>query len=572
MAPLTALPRSRAPFVGELAAPVSFEPRVEQEREEQDHETKRRRFLFEALAVGVVAAAVLLFFRVPSELLAPGAFKDDAVYLALGRGIAQGHGYHSVYMPGAPLQVKYPPGLPLIYAALWGVFNSLNTVFFAAGILSLIATSAAASIVWFLARSRLGLSAIIALPFAIGPFFFGSAIEYYTLPISESWYLLSWALVLFATLRACEHANPRANRDALLLGVLLAAAMLIRTQAVALCAGAVLALIVAGRRRAAFTAALTAIVPVASWQIWLTIMRAHGAALSTFSDEKAYSSFVSSGTRTHVLVALGASVWTNIREYFATFAPYLNGYVAVSVMLGIAVIALAAVGAWKMRRDVLVLPLTVAASVAVTLAWPWAQDRLLLPVFPFVGLMAAVTLDLVAAHLPRTGKMVASGCLALIAAGVVRQQLWFRAQAYQASVEGHMPSIFTPTWFLPHNSRLILIESFWINKHARPDDRLLAANPAALFLQTGRTGLPSSPAESRLAPSGFAVPGRFLSNAINGGNVSLVLVEGPDRLNRDVGVVQRACPNAFHLEGQGMGGWPSFLRVIDRGCIAHLFP
>jgi hypothetical protein len=116
-----------------------------------------------------------------------------------------------------------------------------------------------------------------------------------------------------------------------------------------------------------------------------------------------------------------------------------------------------------------------------------------------------------------------------------------------------------------------MLESMWISKHARPDDRLLAASPAGLYLHTGLTGLSSSPSESRIAPPVFAVPGRFLAHAIRDGGVSLVLVESPDELNRDVAVVKRACPNAFHVDAQGTGGWPMFLRVVDPDCIARAF-
>jgi hypothetical protein len=108
-----------------------------------------------------------------------------------------------------------------------------------AGILSLLATATAGSLVWFLARARFGLSPVVALPLAIGPFMFDSAVQYYSLPISESWYAMLWALVVLAAFRVCAESNARASRDAVVLGLLIAAAMLIRSQALALFVGAV---------------------------------------------------------------------------------------------------------------------------------------------------------------------------------------------------------------------------------------------------------------------------------------------------------------------------------------------
>src|SRR4029079_13765378 len=135
-----------------------------------------RRHIIEALFVAALVAVMVLLWRTPPELLAPGVFRDDGVYLSVGRAISEGGAYHSVYLPGAPLQVKYPPGLPVMYALLWTIFGTLNTVYVAAGILSLLAAAGAGAIVWYLARSRLGLSPVVALPLAIGPFFFDSAV------------------------------------------------------------------------------------------------------------------------------------------------------------------------------------------------------------------------------------------------------------------------------------------------------------------------------------------------------------------------------------------------------------
>ena len=129
----------------------------------------------------------------------------------------------------------------------------------------------------------------------------------------------------------------------------------------------------------------------------------------------------------------------------------------------------------------------------------------------------------------------------------------------------------SPTWYLPHNSRVLTLESMWISKHARPDDRLLASSPAGLYLHTGLTGcrrrrpraglrrrFSRCRADSSRTRSGTAASRSFSSKA-------------PDDLNRDVGVVQRACPNAFHMDAQGTGGWPTFLRVVDPVCIARAF-
>jgi hypothetical protein len=73
-------------------------------------------------------------------------------------------------------------------------------------------------------------------------------------------------------------------------------------------------------------------------------------------------------------------------------------------------------------------------------------------------------------------------------------------------------------------------------------------------------------------PSVYAVPGRFLAKAIREDSISLIAVELPDALARDVGVVSKACPRALRLEGRGATGLPEFVRVVDPICIGEAFP
>src|SRR5678816_1200506 len=97
-----------------LHTPIAAHVAVAAAERRSDALSVARRHRVEALLIGVLVAVVLFLWRTPPELLAPGVFRDDGVYLAVGRAIAHGQGYHSVYLPGAPLQVKYPPGLPVL--------------------------------------------------------------------------------------------------------------------------------------------------------------------------------------------------------------------------------------------------------------------------------------------------------------------------------------------------------------------------------------------------------------------------------------------------------------------------
>ena len=111
-----------------------------------------------------------------SDVVAIGAFRDDAVYIALGKAIASGDGYRSIYAPGDPVHMKYPPGMPLLFAAFWIAGGTLAVVSRLIAVFNIIASATAAGILWTLARNRLGLPGGVVLICVVGPFFFEAAI------------------------------------------------------------------------------------------------------------------------------------------------------------------------------------------------------------------------------------------------------------------------------------------------------------------------------------------------------------------------------------------------------------
>src|SRR5256886_17073424 len=81
-------------------------------------------------------------------------------------------------------------------------------------------------------------------------------------------------------------------------------------------------------------------------------------------------------------------------------AAYLfsNQPIGVVVVLG-AVVAVA-VACARLRWSHTMLVLTTLSVTALTLMWPFTQGRLLLPLLPFLGLLAAGTVDAAARRVP----------------------------------------------------------------------------------------------------------------------------------------------------------------------------
>ncbi len=92
-----------------------------------NNRNSERTQVFEPILVGGIVA-VVYYIQSLSSLMAVGAFNDDGVYAVLGQAIAEGRGYVSLHLAGAPIHPKFPPVFPLILAACWKLTGSIEGV------------------------------------------------------------------------------------------------------------------------------------------------------------------------------------------------------------------------------------------------------------------------------------------------------------------------------------------------------------------------------------------------------------------------------------------------------------
>jgi len=392
------------------------------------------RRLLECVGVFAAVVAAHLLLR-ESALFLVGAFNDDGAYVMLGKSLADGAGYRLRYLVGAPVAVKFPPGLPALLAIPWALGGTLAAVRATVGILNPLACGLAAAIIWLIGRRDLRLSPGPVAVAAIGPFLLDQATQYYSIPLAEPYFLLGWtgAVALAPAVRRVP--------GALALGFVLASTTLFRSAGLVLIPAclAVLAL----RRvpwRVFAAAAAAAIAPLIVWGVLHARLVAEGP-LSASPDEVPYWSLIPFGP-TQLPAYLLRAVWNNGSAYFSELSAVLGGPVVVGDLLVLAALVAAAVGAaWSWRRAPAV-SWTAAASLATVLAWPFAQDRLLLPVLPFAGLLAAVAIDEGAKRLPARLRLAAPIGLALAALIVGLRQVELRGQ--QASSRTGLSSRATP--------------------------------------------------------------------------------------------------------------------------------
>lgn len=523
--------------------------------------------------VAITFAGVILLGA--TDHLVPGAFNDDGVYLALGKAIASGKGYHSIHMVGDPVQVKYPPGLPLVLAVLWHIGGALPNVMAAVLMLNALIISGAAGILWYHARYHLAISPLLIGPLILGPLFLDAALYYHGLALAEPYFLLGWAsaLIVAARLHSVE-SQPARSGLALVLGFTLAITSLFRSHAIVLIPAFLIAL--ALRRigwRAWLLCAGAAFGPLAVWHFFHGRMLARGS-LSPLPDEGAYSEWIAQQNLAETARFVLKAASTNIQAYTSTFAHYVSGVPDIGVALLCALTALAGIGAIQSWRRQPELGLTVLTSVLLVLAWPFTQDRLVLVILPFAGLLAATASSRLLRRSTREGvRYGAVAALLLVAMSISLQQVDLRAEALRRLDRGENPTVYGPAYFLTAISRYLEVAIPWVRESTLPDDRILIEYPAALYLHTGRQGVNSDPAEPWGGRSVFATPGEYLARRIVEDDITvLVLGSTQARIIRDVAVIQRRCPDVLRYLGHGPNDdLPVYFRVFrDEECLRRL--
>jgi hypothetical protein len=293
------------------------------------------------------------------DLYVVGDFNDDGSYLALSRSLARGLTYQDLFELGAPAQVRFPPGYPLVLAPLQGLFPQalwlarLQSVCFSLAALGVF--------VGYCGRLGLGEAALI-LAANVYWAFSGTTV------MSEA--LFTLALVLY--LRQLERVGEGGARSLFVLG--LAAALCYFIRAVGL-----------------------VLVPTTLLWRWRRDGRGHGWFLLAFCL----------GAGPHLLSQMGAgyggefasqstSLWDIWRENLAFlpthFGAALVGYppVLLRPWYGLA-FGLALLGLLRLTSRCSAACFTFC-YLLLMLCWPFGMIRLVVPILPFLclGLVASL--------------------------------------------------------------------------------------------------------------------------------------------------------------------------------------
>ena len=429
--------------------------------------------------LGAAVAAVLFALYRPFPI---GVAQDDGLYMILAKAISTGQGYRFINLPGAPAGVHYPPGYPLLLAALSRLTSGIpgNPLVFAAA--NMVFLGIGAAFLYILAR-RAGMSSALATGCALAGFLMPPALWMNTALFSEPMWL-GLAIPWLVWADRADRDESLDARTALMLGASAGCIALVRTQAATLALALVFVLAVRRRWKPAALVLIGVVAVLLPWQLFIA---RHAAEIPEAVSAKygPYFTWFVRGLRAEGLHLLVATVIRNVGSSFAIikalFAPAGGAWLAI-LLLGPPSIA----AAWRLARRTPVVFMAVIAHAAIILIWPFEPQRFIWTSWPFVVLWICAGAAELWERAQRASASrwsparifvaVDAGLIGLAAVGTTAFML--STGAYRAIARGQAKRI-SPT-------------VAWVQQHAPPGALVASDDETAVFLYTGRRAVPVS--------------------------------------------------------------------------------
>jgi hypothetical protein len=466
-----------------------------------------------ALGLAALAAAAVALAIGPWPV---GVFQDDGVYVVLAKSLANGEGYRYLNLPGAPNATHYPPLYPAMLALLWKVWPLFpsNVVLFKFANAVLLGVAAAGT--WRLARGRFGLGPVAAALATAAFTACAPVVLLSVMVLSEPLFLALLLPVLLLGERAAESGR---DRDALAAGAAGAALALVRTLGVVVIPATALVLIWRRRWRAAAITVAAGAVVLLPWQLWVA---AHAGEVPDVFLGKygAYTAWLSDAVRAEGPRWLMKLVWFNTAQIIA------QGWATVAVdplhpivrwSATVALATLFAAGWARMLRRAPVVAWSMAAYLALVVAWPFMPARFTWGIWPLVGCAFALGVDAVWRWRPprryAPARLAALTVAFLLAVGYARYNALGVTRGWWTRVQQGVADRARP-----------LAE--WVVANTAPDAVLATDDDVLLHLYTGRRAMPNGAftAQEHMRPQTPAFATATLRRILRTHRVDFVLV------------------------------------------------
>ena len=411
-----------------------------------------------------------------------GSWHDDGIYWISAHSLATDKGYVIEHLPTQPPQSKYPPLYPALLSVAWRFGGAFPGNLKPATALQWCFTPLYFVLAWlWFRRSEFrpwvawALTALIALAPITTLFAVSLMTE------------LPFTAVLLALMLLIERRQITA-RQALVAGLLGAAAFLIRTNAIVLVVAVPVLLIPRRRYRQAAAFVAPMLVAIAGWQGWCATGRFHAS-----DDINAYyTSYTAFYARTFSWAELPHRIWANadaIIESLARLVLFQSGDEPWMRALAWVITMAAAAGVVSLfRRGVRYYPTFAVLLLAELLLWQYPPDqRFVYPLLPlYVAGLAAKLSEIgglaVRSWKTKTGaNRTAAVPVVLAIAALVIGSVWSMAQG---------TAIVLPDYFHERQRQLTRLQPVWqwISANTPVDARFAACDDTLLYLYANRHG------------------------------------------------------------------------------------
>lgn len=459
-----------------------------------------------------------------------GVFFDDGVYVSLARALATGQGYVNGHLPDPFPGVHYPPLYPWALSLLWRLWPEFPAN---AALFQLFDALCLGLAAWGIAvhARRLPLPPPVRVPLTVAGLVAFPMLAIVGVRFSEPLFL---ALAVAALLLG-ERAD-RSWQVALAAGGVAGLAALTRSIGVAVAAGVVVGYVVRGSPRQALWAAVGAMALLAPWSVWVfqhaaAVPDVLGANYGTYGGEL-------------TAAGLGAVFSTHALGVLLPLAGVLLPPLPPLIWYGLAgvlglLLVWGGIAAWR-HAPALVAALVVYVLIAAL--WPYAPDRFVWAVFPWLLLLLAMGFR---AAWRRTGVVpvrmgVAGLTLVVVTAGVIREYGSLSTRRFTQSAV----LISVPMRLL---STVVAIETPPDAVIAVADEALMAlysgrrAVPAQLFAWEGRTTRELNPVDTRAALCALGVDFIAVTGPGDGAERIVVGLTPQFRLREGPGLYRLSC-------------------------------
>jgi hypothetical protein len=310
---------------------------------------------------------------------------DNVSYFLLGKGLAHGDGFTSNYTIPVKAETHFPPGYPILIAAITTFVGPEITIIKATnGLLFL----AVIMLVYFLAR-RFGFSELLAAVMAFSVLLSPNILRFSTIMMSELFYSFLSIAFLYMCTRIRYDIPFYKSRHFVFATILLIGSIYVRSIGMALAFGAFVYLISIRKWKHAIVMIGSAAIANLPW-----VIRGLGLGGSTYASQLMMVNPYDTTSGQVGAAELVQRIWDNALRYMAREIP--SGIFELSVAsitspysisewgLGVTVVALIVLGAITLRTHRWLVVAYLSAFIGILLLWPtlWVGSRFIIPIIP----------------------------------------------------------------------------------------------------------------------------------------------------------------------------------------------